>query len=235
MEFPKTAIVLAGGMGTRLKSVVSDVPKPLAPINGRPFLEYLLDQLAAQGITEVIFAVGYKGKLVEEAFGEEHDCLSLHYSYEPEALGTGGAVQLALGQHNADEPVWVINGDTFFACDLATLAKAHHDARPDVTLALHHVDPADRYGVVELSNEGLIDRFREKKAGTAGFINAGVYLLEPAALLRFDLGENFSLERDFFAAHLEDLRMLGVVSTGFFIDIGIPEDYARAQEVFGKD
>lgn len=231
---PSTAIVLAGGLGTRLRSVVSDVPKPLAPIHGRPFLAYLLDYLGGHGIRRVTLAVGYRGGQVEEGFGESHGPLALTYSYEDEPLGTGGAVRQALNVVNADEPAWVINGDTFFACDLGACAKTHRDATADVTLALKRVAVADRYGLVEVGDSGLVDRFREKRPGAGGLINAGVYLLEPGALLRFDLpAPAFSLERDFLEAHLLDLRVAASVQDGYFVDIGIPEDYARAQAYFG--
>ena len=228
-----TAIVLAGGLGTRLQSVVSDVPKPLAPIHGRPFLSYLLDALEAQGITDVILAVGYKGGMVEEWFGDSYNELNLRYSYENEPLGTGGAIQLALKQHNSADAVWIFNGDTYFDCSLSAVAKTHHSQTADATVALCPMEVADRYGIVELDAQGLISRFREKAVGASGLINAGVYLLEPESLLRFDFHERFSLETDFFQRHLLDLRLAGAPQTGYFVDIGIPEDYARAQEYLG--
>lgn len=227
-----TAVVLAGGFGTRLRSVVREVPKPLAPIGDRPFLAYLFDYLIAQGVTDVVLAVGYKGGLVETGFGESYRTLRLRYSHEEEPLGTGGAIQLALGLVSAGEPVWVLNGDTFFDCSLAALAEQHEASRADVTVALCRVEVADRYGLVELDDDLLITRFREKQAGASGLINAGVYLLEPAALQRFDFPARFSLERDFFEAHLLDLRLVGSEQAGYFVDIGVPADYARAQTYF---
>jgi len=227
---PQTAIVLAGGFGTRLKSVVQDLPKPMAPINEQPFLEHLLSWLSKAGITTVVLATGYKGRLIEEHFGDHHNDLNILYSQEHVPLGTGGAVQRALKRVNSSDPVWVLNGDTFFNCDLTAIAVAHREATADVTLALCSVDPADRYGLVDLDEEHLIRRFREKQIGAAGLINAGVYLLDPEALQRFDFPESFSLERDFFEQHLLDLRLVGSPQAGYFIDIGVPEDYARAQK-----
>ena len=230
--FPTHAVVLAGGFGTRLRSVVSEVPKPMAPIHGRPFLGYLLAALAERGVTAVTLAVGYKGELIEARLGDRLHGLALTYSYEREPLGTGGAVALALADRPRDSPVWVLNGDTYFDCDLAAVARTHHAAAADVTLALKYVDPADRYGLVETWGERIV-RFREKRPGAGGLINAGVYLLQPAALGRFDLPRRFSLERDLFEAHLDGLRLAGATQDGYFVDIGVPEDYARAQAYFG--
>ena len=234
-DFPTTAIVLAGGLGTRLRDVVRDVPKPLAPIGDRPFLAHLLDGLARRGIRHVIFATGHLGHLVEEAFGHTYAGMDLRYSRERAPLGTGGAVALALGLHNSTDDVWVLNGDTYFDCPLADVAQTHRDARADVTLALHREPRADRYGLVELDDDGLVTAFREKTPGASGLINAGVYLLDPEALQRFDFPEAFSLERDFFERHLDDLRLVGSPQEGaYFVDIGVPDDYARARRYFAR-
>ena len=230
--FPERAIVLAGGFGTRLRAVVSDVPKPMAPVSGRPFLAYLLDAVIAQGVTDITLAVGYKGEMVEAGFGARRNGAALRYSYEREPLGTGGAVALALEGYDGDAPVWVFNGDTFFEADLGAVDKTHHDAGADVTLALKAMDPADRYGLVETNDDGRITRFREKQPDAAGLINAGVYLLQPAALRRFDFPQRFSLEKDFLERHLATLNVAGAPQSGYFVDIGIPEDYARAQAYF---
>lgn len=232
-NIPSTAIVLAGGFGTRLRAVVADVPKPMAPIANRPFLAYLLDQLAQQGIQQVVLAVGFKGELIEASFGESHGPIKLVYSYEDKPLGTGGAIAKAMQLHNSDSNVWIVNGDTYFDCDFRAVAKTHEQLRAEATLALCAVDNADRYGLVELDRAGFITRFQEKTPGASGLINAGVYLLDPNALLRYDLGETFSLERDFFEKHLLDIRLAGSPQPGYFIDIGIPEDYHRAIRHFG--
>lgn len=227
------AIVLAGGLGTRLRSVVSDVPKPLAPIHDRPFLAYLLDSLAAQGIRHVVLAVGYKGELIETCFGESHKGMRLSYSFEPEALGTGGAVQLAMSKlRNATREAWILNGDTFFDCRLGEVAQHHVASGADVSLALHRITDASRYGLVELDENDRIVRFCEKTPGSAGLINAGIYLLRPHALLSAGLSGRFSLERDFFEDNVTTLHLNGAEQSGYFVDIGVPEDYARAQQYF---
>ena len=230
--FPERAIILAGGFGTRLRSVVSDVPKPMAPVNGRPFLAYLLDAVIARGVTDITLAVGYKGETVEAGFGASRNGATLRYSYEREPLGTGGAVALALEGYDGQDPIWILNGDTFFDADLGAVAKTHHDAGADVTLALKAMDLADRYGLVETDEGGRITRFREKQPDAAGLINAGVYLLQPAALRLFGFPQRFSLEKDFFERHLATLNVVGVPQDGYFVDIGVPEDYERAQAHF---
>ena len=231
---PRTAIVLAGGMGTRLQSVVSDVPKPLAPIGDQPFLAYLLDHLAEAGITRAILATGHLGDLVEARFGESYKSIALTYSRETEPLGTGGAVRLALKHVTNDQQVLIVNGDTYFGCDLGAFAKTHVAYAADVSLALYEADDASRYGLVELDEGGRVVAFREKTPGAAGFINAGVYLLRPSALQSVSLPTRFSLERDFFETHLATLRIYGVPLAGYFIDIGIPEDYRRTQAYFSR-
>ena len=238
MEYA-TAVVLAGGLGTRLREAVPDLPKPLAPVAGRPFLAHLLDFLARQGVREVILATGYRGEDIAEALGKRHGEITLRYSQEDRPLGTGGAVARAMREHNSSDPLWVVNGDTYFDCDFLELALTHEANTADVTLALTHVEDAGRYGRVELSARSrgggaLIDAFREKEPGASGLINAGVYLLNPAALQRVDLPEAFSLERDFFADNLEDLRLIGAPQAGYFIDIGVPSDYERAQAYFAQ-
>ena len=233
-----SAVVLAGGFGTRLRSVVSELPKPLAPVAGRPFVAYVLEQLAAAGVAEVVLAVGYRAEQVERAFGTGFAGMRITYSHEHEPLGTGGAVCQALGQltdaARAAAPVLVANGDSYFGCDLAAFAKTHATRRPDVSLALRHMEHADRYGLVDLGADGRIARFREKRPDASGLINAGLYLLDPAVLLGRDLPQRFSLEADFFETHAAQLHLAGIPLEGYFIDIGIPEDYARAQTHFAR-
>ena len=239
-RLPNTAIVLAGGFGTRLRSVVSDLPKPMAPVAGRPFVAYLLDHLEAAGIEHVVLATGYLSHRVSEALGERHGNIELSYSVEPKPLGTGGAVRLALEQL-ASRPddkfpadVWILNGDTYFDCDLHELAAQHARNGAAASLALHRVEVADRYGTVELDEAGRITAFREKRAGSAGLINAGTYLVRTELLRGFDPHEAFSLEREVFEAGVEAYRLQGVVAKAYFVDIGIPKDYARAQERFAR-
>ncbi len=235
--FPTTAVVLAGGLGTRLQSVVSDVPKPMAPIGDRPFLTYVLDWLAEYKIERVVLAVGHLGGQVEDALGATYKGLTLTYSHEEVPLGTGGAVLRAfdsLPPAEATRDVFVVNGDTYFECDLRAFAKTHLTAKADVSLALHDVEKADRYGLVEMDSHDRITGFKEKTAGSIGFINAGVYLMSPLVLAKAGLSGRFSLEQDFFEQQTNDLHLQGVPLTAYFIDIGVPEDYARAQTYFAS-
>lgn len=231
------AIVLAGGLGTRLREAVPDVPKVLAPVAGRPFLAHLLAHLASGGVRECILATGYRADAVERALGDRFDAIALRYSREERPLGTGGAVVRALREHNSPAPLWVVNGDSYLAADLPALALAHEANTADVTLALARVPDAARYGRVELAARhtaggALVDAFREKGAPGPGLVNAGLYLLNPAALQRVDLPEAFSLEVDFFARYLDDLRLIGAEQDGYFVDIGVPADHARAEAYF---
>ncbi len=214
--------------------MVKDVPKPIAPIHGRPFLAYLLDALELQGVTDVIFAVGYKGNLIQEALGDSYGRVALRYSVETEPLGTGGAITLALNLYTSNEPVWIINGDTFFGCNLLAIAKTHKENKADITLALCDMKIADRYGVVELDKDHFITQFREKTPGARGLINAGIYLLNPDAFYRFAHEAKFSFEKGFLEQHLKDLRIVGSSQSGFFVDIGVPEDYEKAKGYFKK-
>ncbi len=235
--FPTTAIVLAGGFGTRLQSVVRDVAKPMAPIGERPFITYVLDWLAEHKVERVILAVGHLGGQVETALGVDYKGLQLVYSHEAEPLGTGGAVLQAfdrLPPAAATHDVFVVNGDTYFDCDLRAFAKTHLTAKADVSIALHDVADAGRYGLVGMDSHDRITAFAEKTAGSIGFINAGVYLMSPLVLAKAGHSGRFSMEQDFFEKQTDKLHLQGVPLTGYFIDIGVPEDYARAQSYFAE-
>lgn len=221
------AIILAGGLGTRLRSVLPDLPKAMAPIRGRPFLALLLDQLAAAGFRAVTLAVGYRHDTIRRYFGERHGTLALRYSVETEPLGTGGALRLALGQASAPE-VFVLNGDTYVELDYAAMRLAHRSAKVALTVAVHGVADAGRYGALEVA-EGRIRGFLEKGRGGPGLINAGVYLLSAGLLAGHDLPGVFSFETDFLMPYVHEIRPLAFATAGEFIDIGVPEDYARAQ------
>ena len=222
------AIVLAGGFGTRLQSLVSDVPKPMADIAGRPFLSWLLDWLSSQGIESVVLATGHLADKVEAFYGDHFGGLEVRYSREESPLGTGGAVLQALSCFDSRTDVLILNGDSFFDCDLGAIAKTHYDTEAEISLALTYRDPADRYGLVQTEGP-WIRGFNEKQAGSAGLINAGLYILKAQTLLDFNPPQRFSLESEFFAVNLDRLRVAAHVQEGYFIDIGIPEDYQRAQ------
>ena len=222
------AVVLAGGFGTRLRHIVSDVPKPMAPMDdtGTPFLQYVLADLARQGVRRVVLSTGYKSEVIEQYFGDSFDGMELIYSREDEPLGTGGAVKLALTLCQAPE-VFVLNGDTFFAVDLAGLLAFHRAQEADFTLAMKEMFHFDRYGALEVS-EARIQAFHEKRPVEQGWINGGVYCLR-RDLLAGVSQKRFSLETDFMEKQTRQLKICGFPSEGYFIDIGIPEDYYRAQ------
>lgn len=221
------AVVLAGGMGTRLRSVIQDVPKPMAPIGERPFLSFILNELIAQGVKRVVLSTGYKHEVVENYYGNNYKGLEIAYSVEDSPLGTGGAIRKALGYINTSDAL-VLNGDTMFKADLQAMQQFHREAGADITLALKKMDNCERYGIVETEGQRVI-RFGEKMANKAGAINGGIYMLNKALLLEKDLPEKFSFEKDFMEAFCQDLNMQAYESDGYFIDIGIPDDYTRAQ------
>lgn len=227
----KEAIILAGGFGTRLKSVVADRPKALAPINGRPFLEYLLDHLIGGGIESFVFSVGYRAQMIEEHFGDGYCGRPIRYALETEPLGTGGGIANAL-PFTKGESVLVVNGDSLFLTDLAAQRSLHLRTAALATLALRPMRNFSRYGRVETDAAGRITAFREKEPVAEGLINGGVYLLRRNCFEVAGLSGKFSLENDFFGAGVGELPIYGLADGGYFLDIGIPEDLAKAQEEF---
>lgn len=228
----KEAIILAGGFGTRLQSVVSDVPKPMAPVCGRPFLEYQLDYLIGQGIDRVVLSLGYLPEVVKRHFGDRYRSMEVVYAVEVEPLGTGGAIAFAAQQIKGDA-FWVFNGDSLFDLNLEMMEHLHNQKSADFTLALRTVDDVSRYGAVEVNQDGMILHFKEKSALPAkGTINAGVYLMNKATYLRYAPEGLFSVEKELFMPDDRPVHMAGIISDGYFIDIGIPEDYKRAQHEF---
>ena len=222
-------VVLAGGKGTRLRSVVSDLPKCMAPVAGRPFLAWLLDDLREAGFDHIILSLGYKHEAVEAWVASRPDRDSITCVVEEEPLGTGGGVRLALRQAREDA-VFILNGDTFFGIDYPAMQAFHRQSGAQATLALKPLRDFDRYGEVTLDGEGRITAFREKRPCAEGLINGGVYLLQRDALA--EMPERFSLEKDYFEPKAESAGLAGFRSEGYFIDIGIPADYARAQRDF---
>ncbi|MBT0605897.1 D-glycero-D-manno-heptose 1-phosphate guanosyltransferase, partial [Campylobacter lari] len=213
-------IVLAGGLGTRLKSVVQDLPKPMAPINGKPFLTFVLEYLKKQGITEVILSVSYKYELIQEYFKDEFEGMKIHYNVEKELLGTGGAIKdaLKLIQNQA----YVLNGDTIFDIDLKKLAL--NDSK--ICIALKQMQNFDRYGTVNVDDRGIVMSFEEKIFKKQGLINGGVYLLKKDIFDEFDLEKKFSFE-EFLQSNCNALKIQTQIFDDYFIDIGIPEDYYK--------
>ncbi len=224
------AIILAGGLGTRLRSVVPDLPKPMAPVAGRPFLAHVLDALAGAGFTSAVLAVGYRHEVIQAYFGDDYRGLALRYSVETSPLGTGGALRFALEQGEAD-PVFVVNGDTWLELDYRAMLSAHQEAGVALSVAVCEVPDVARYGSLEVV-DGRIHRFLEKGASGPGLINAGTYLVAAELLRRIHPGRPHSFEQELLMPLVSELRPLAFVTRGTFIDIGVPEDYARAQTLF---
>lgn len=229
------AILLAGGMGTRLKSVVSSIPKPMAPIRGVPFLEILLKNLISQGINEITLSVGYRHEVITNYFGDSFHGLSINYAVEDEPLGTGGALRKAMQGKEGREPYFVFNADTFIEVDLSELHKHYMASGMDVGMVLKHMNDVSRYGRVTLDSEKKkIIKFEEKSGCKAGFVNMGIYILRPDIFEIFELPNSFSLEQDLFIKELQNISFFPWITEGYFIDIGVPEDYQRAQSELSK-
>jgi D-glycero-alpha-D-manno-heptose 1-phosphate guanylyltransferase len=224
------AIVLAGGFGTRLRGVVDDVPKPLAPVAGRPFLAWVLDRLAAGGMRRCILATGYLSELIEQRIGSRWQGMDIAYSVEPEPLGTGGAIRLAAGRLHGDA-AHVLNGDTWLEYDPASLESAARNAGMPMAIALARVDDVARYGAVAI-DQGRVAGFREKGEAGPGWINAGCYFLGADALAALPARDAFSFEQDVLQPRVQAGAVGAFTATAGFIDIGVPEDYARAQLQF---
>lgn len=222
------AIVLVGGLGTRLRSVVNDIPKPMALINGIPFLEYLLQFLTKQQVNRIILCVGYKGDKIKDYFGNCYNGAELIYSYEDEPLGTGGAIKRALSKVRSKN-VFVLNGDTYFNIDLLNLKKIAAHTQCDIVMTIKPMSKFDRYGSVKLKSNKVIG-FEEKKFVENGKINGGIYCIDSNIFSKIISNDNkFSFEKDFLEKHIGILDVKAYVSDSYFIDIGVPEDYERAQ------
>lgn len=224
----KEAIILAGGLGTRLKEAVPDLPKCMAPILAKPFIGYLVDYLQQQGIEKFIFSLGYKSNIVEQYLNTQYSHLNLVFSVETAPLGTGGAIKLAC-KHVAGKTVMVLNGDTFFYADIQQLASFHNIRESECTLALKPMKNIERYGLVEIDSDNCIQSFKEKQYYKEGLINGGVYTLQVANFLQKELPDSFSFEKDFLERFVIASTFYGLIQDKYFIDIGIPEDFERAQ------
>lgn len=218
-------IILAGGLGTRLRHVVSDTQKAMAPVNGRPFLYYIAEYLIARGAQKIVFAVSYRSEQIREYFGNEYKGVKILYSEEAEPLGTGGAIKQAL-ELCTSENVFILNGDTFFDVDLSALEKRHAELKADITLSVREVGCRDRSGVVVFDENGNITAFNEKKSIERGYINGGTYLVKRSIAEKLPDGK-FSFETDVMEKLV--FRMAAVPFDGYFIDIGVPSDFFRAQ------
>jgi D-glycero-alpha-D-manno-heptose 1-phosphate guanylyltransferase len=239
----KEAIILAGGLGLRLRSAVPDLPKCLAPVAGKPFLAHLINYLMDQEIEKFIFALGYKNELVAEfiqhyfstqqvntGHGPMTNRQTSHQlSIEKEPLGTGGAIRLACSKAT-QETVLIVNGDTFFRVDLAILAAKHQQWGGDCTLTLKPMQDFDRYGTVQLNADHTVNSFEDKKHHDSGLINGGIYALNKKQFLENLFPEQFSFEEQYLEQFAPAKKIFGLVQDGYFVDIGVPKDYERAQK-----
>jgi D-glycero-alpha-D-manno-heptose 1-phosphate guanylyltransferase len=233
-HLPITAVILAGGLGTRLRSEISDRPKALATVAGQPFLEHIFDQLSAFGITQVVLCTGYMAEQIESLYGTQYKGLSLSYSRETVLLGTGGAVRFALPLVSTPLAL-ILNGDSFCEFDLSALTHFHREHHAQVSMVLTHVDDCSRFGSVVTQEDGKVTSFIEKSAaGGPGSINAGVYLVARELLAEIPPGRILSLEKDIFPNWI-DQGFFGFCSdTSLFIDIGTPQSFRSAQSLFAE-
>lgn len=244
------AILLCGGLGTRLRSVVSDRPKPMADIAGKPFLHYFVRMLSEKGVERFIFALGYMGEQIEAYFrdGREYG-ISIAYSYEESPLGTGGAIRNALPKMQ-EEDVLVLNADTYFDTDYRSLFQEQRMKRADMTIASREIEDISRYGAIVKDTDGRVLRWNEKQSGSGetmpdsaetlarseetapkrGEINGGIYVMKKSLIEKIPVGKQ-SLENDCIPVWLShSVKIHALPSDGYFMDIGVPEDYRRFQE-----
>jgi D-glycero-alpha-D-manno-heptose 1-phosphate guanylyltransferase len=226
-----TAIILAGGLGTRLRSIVAHLPKPMANVAGKPFLHYVLTQLQHAGITHVILSVGYKWETIRDYFGDAFENITLNYCVEEVPLGTGGAIKAAM-QLCTSEKVLVLNGDSIFNFELKQFVN--YNTTAPVLMAARIIDDASRYGTLTIDAKNVVTNFIEKtNLAQQGTINTGIYLIHKTSFLNDCPTQNkFSIEQDYFAHIVQRQKIQAYTAQGYFIDIGIPEDYTRAQYEF---
>ncbi len=227
----KEAIILAGGLGTRLSASISDIPKCLAPVNGKPFLHYVIAHFKNEGIQKFILALGYKSEDVTKYINNEYPDLNTEFSIENKPLGTGGAIKKACSLVK-EKTVLVINGDTLFSIDINKLSAFHNMCGGDCTLSLKEMQNIKRFGSVELNKDYSIHSFKEKIDHESGLINGGIYALHSGNFIKEDLPEIFSFEKDYLEKYYIKRKMYGIVQDKYFIDIGTPEDYTRAENEF---
>lgn len=223
------ALILAGGQGMRLRSVIKDIPKPMAPIAGKPFLEYIIRQLAWFKIRDIVLSVGYQSHTIQDYFKTGTDWgVNIAYSFEEEPLGTGGAIKKASPILKEDDFL-VLNGDSFFNLDITKLINLHRSRQAMATIGLTVVQNEERYGVVCLGDNNSIIGFAEKKYVEKGIINAGCYVFSPTVFNCMPNKLSISLEEDVLPNILE-YGVFGEIFEGYFVDIGIPDDYLNLKD-----
>jgi NDP-sugar pyrophosphorylase family protein len=227
-----TGVLLAGGLGTRLRAVVADRPKVLAPVHGRPWVTFLLDQLANAGLRQVVMLTGYNAEQVHHALGDAYAGMRLTYSTERTPLGTAGALRAALPLLKR-RTILLMNGDSYCAANLAELHEFHCRCEADISMVLARSSDPSRFGAVVVDREGRVIAFEEKRQSSGGgWINAGVYLMATRLVQAIPLGRPVSLERESFPAWVGRKSFFGFSCEGPFLDIGTPESYARAATFF---
>jgi D-glycero-alpha-D-manno-heptose 1-phosphate guanylyltransferase len=223
-------IILSGGFGKRLSSVVSDVPKVMADVNGKPFLEYVLDNISKSGIIDnVIMATGYKKEYIKKYFGNSYNGINLIYSEENKPLGTGGAIKKALDYINS-EYVFIINGDVYQNINYKEMLNSHIKNNGDISLALKLMKNFDRFGSV-LIDENNIVSFIEKKKIIEGYMSVGCYIFNRKVINLLPKEEIFSIENDFFTNNIKNINFTYYLYDGDFVDIGIPKDYEKVKKI----
>jgi D-glycero-alpha-D-manno-heptose 1-phosphate guanylyltransferase len=223
----KECIILAGGLGTRLRETVPKLPKCLAPVAGKPFLFHIIKQLQKQGITHFVFSLGYKHEYIVSFLDTHFPEINRSLSIEDEPLGTGGAIKKALS-YCLNKHVGVINGDTFFNVSFHAANAFHFERKAECTLVLKPMLRFDRYGVVTIDESNVVVEFKEKKYYESGFINGGVYIIDKDQFEKNILPEKFSFEKDYLEKEVGTSKLTGFVQDEYFIDIGIPEDFNKA-------
>lgn len=218
------AIILAGGLGTRLRKVIKDIPKVMAPLNGKPFLEYLLDNLSRKGFQRIVLSVGYKAKHIIDYFGTQYKNMALIYEIEKSPLGTGGAIRASL-EKCIDDYVYIFNGDTYINLEVSAINTVLAQQNQPI-IVVREVDNTNRYGSLIVQDNQVV-RFSEKKGSGPGLINAGCYVFPKHLLDAFPVGKPFSIELDYFADAVNHVRFYAFTTKSIFIDMGIPEDYHR--------
>ncbi|MDU1891576.1 MAG: nucleotidyltransferase family protein [Dysgonomonas sp.] len=229
----KECIILAGGFGTRLQSVVSDVPKCMAEVAGHPFLYYLFEYLEKEQFDHIVLSLGYKSSVVIDWLQTQKRSYKVSYVVESTPLGTGGAIKLAAEKIIGDE-FFVLNGDTFFRVNTEVFYQFYQAKNADIAVALKPMREFDRYGSVLQDGTGRISHFKEKQYTSYGLINGGVYIINKSIFSKLSLGDKFSFEKDVMESYLDKLFVYGYSEDTYFIDIGIPSDYEKANEDFQK-
>lgn len=225
---PKECIILAGGLGTRLRGVIGEMPKCMARVGGQPFLYWLFRYLQKEGCTRCVLSLGYRHEVVLDWLREQTPPFEVDYVLEHEPLGTGGGMALAL-QQCREEHVFGVNGDTLFDVSLDEILRVHQAAEAETTLALKRMTGFDRYGTVQVNDRNVITAFEEKQSCAEGLINGGVYVVARVPFLSRNFPEKFSFEKDYLEPVVGQGILSAAVAGGYFIDIGIPADYERAQ------